>query len=763
MSDSNPPPAIEGTVVPARRSRGLAWTWLFPILALGVTAWLWLEREAEKGPTIDIAFAEAPGIEAGKTHLIFRGVQAGRVTNLRLEHELDRVIVSVQLQAFAADLAREGTEFWIEKPIVSLHGITGLESLIQGNSIHALATDPDGAAAYVFHALDAPPLSNENEPMVTFELKAASIPFISRGTPVFHRGTQVGWVSGKRLSEDGGDAIAEVTIPESKAEIVRENSRFWLISAASLSASPGQIQLNLPSIGAILDGGVAFDHFHTMGASATPGQSFELSANEAAARADGPRVKIELPAAIAMRAGETRVSYLGQTVGIVEKLDIDSEHGVIRAVVRLSNEIAPLVTSSSTFAFIRPAITWDGITGLTALIGGPYIAFRPGSGGEPATEFVALDVEQDQERVLAEQFFGRQVILTAPSVTQIGMGTPVFHNGMQVGAVIQKRANSEKSAELVVAVLPRFEHLIGANTRFWRIPATRVTLGPGNVQAQVESMLALIRGGIEFGDFPQAAGASDREADAEETVRVLFDNRELASAISPPVRMSFENGQGLFAGETQLRYRGLPVGVVQEVVVTANEVVATARFFEGYDFLRLRGSRYQIVRPTISLQEVSGLETLVSGVFIECEGGTGPGFITDYRETIQTEEIFIDRPGLEIVLNTKHTKITPGAPITYNDTQVGEISSKTLSPDGSEIRLHGLVFKDYEHLVRSNSLFWDASGVEAKIGFIQLKINAPTVLKPSGEVAFLTPEEGGASVSKNHAFPLEVRRPRRAR
>ena len=87
---------------------------------------------------------------------------------------------------------------------------------------------------------------------------------------------------------------------------------------------------------------------------------------------------------------------------------------------------------------------------------------------------------------------------------------------------------------------------------------------------------------------------------------------------SSPLHLSFENGQGLAAGRTQLRYRGLPVGIVEEVKIFPKNVEVTACLKPEYDFLREPGINYKIVHSKLSLDGATSLETLLSGVYIEC-------------------------------------------------------------------------------------------------------------------------------------------------
>src|SRR5471030_2800469 len=132
--------ADHGEIVLHPRAR-ISWAWVFPILAALAAGWLFWSQWRAEGPEISIMFDSAPGLQVGKTQLIYRGMDAGRVTGLSLNTGLHKVQVKVRLQAFAAELAKQGTVFWIEQPVVALGRTSGLEALIQGNSLQARLGD----------------------------------------------------------------------------------------------------------------------------------------------------------------------------------------------------------------------------------------------------------------------------------------------------------------------------------------------------------------------------------------------------------------------------------------------------------------------------------------------------------------------------------------------------------------------------------------------------------------------------------------------
>ncbi|MCX6877408.1 MAG: hypothetical protein NTW21_26900 [Verrucomicrobia bacterium] len=85
---------------------------------------------------------------------------------------------------------------------------------------------------------------------------------------------------------------------------------------------------------------------------------------------------------------------------------------------------------------------------------------------------------------------------------------------------------------------------------------------------------------------------------------------------------------------------------------------------------------------------------------------------------------------------------------------MGEVISKTLSRDGKRIFLTARIRDAHSNLVKSNSVFWEAATVEAKVGIFKVEIDTPSVTAPAGRVAFHTPDGGGGPVKAGTVFTL---------
>jgi paraquat-inducible protein B len=718
--------------VATTRQRGVAWVWIFPLLAALATAWLFYSQWASKGPLIEIIFDEAPGIEAGKTRLFYRGVNSGTVESVRVLEDLQSVSVSVRLEGFAEGLATQETSFWIDRPVVSLTELTGLESIVRGNSIQA--GTPGGKPRFEFHGHAKPPVIPADAASFTVWVDGTDIPFLNRGTPVYHRGVRTGVVYQKNLTPDGR-ATLQLSIEPAHRETLRQSTHFWAVPWTSVSLGQGGLTIAVPGVEALLQGGLAYNDFENPGEPASEQARFRFHATEAEARASGPPLEIAFRDSRGLRAGHTPVCYLGYPIGLVESVAPNPAAQTILATVRLEPRYQTLATGSALFTLVQPQLSLEGITHLDTLLTGAYIALDPGTGGEPATRFTGRSVGDLEWRDLQTARDGLKIRLTADSLPNIDKGAPVFHRGITVGSVLSKTLDEKNKPSLEVAIRPEFRSTLVANARFWRVPATSVKAGPGVLQVDIEGLESLLRGGIAFEIF----GSPGKPAKDGDSFR-LFSDEQTARASSAPVRIRFDNGRGLVAGRSEIRYLGVPVGMVETVEPRDGFIYVNARLDEGYDFLRREGSLFSVVRPNISLQGITGLETLVSGVYIEVVPGSSQKLVDSFTgiSTINSESLL--PTGLALRLTATVSPINVGAPVLYKGIPVGQVAEKNLSSDGREVVLRIVIDRKYDQLVRANSRFWDSSGLKASVGIFKFRIQTESNIAPVGQISFATPD-----------------------
>ncbi len=270
--------------VGARAGRGISVLWFVPVLAVAVVAVLFFQAYSQKGPWIEIEFANGDGLRSGDP-VSYRGVQVGKVREVGLVQDMTGVSVKVELNKDAAGLAVAGTRFWVVRPELSLTRVSGLETLLGPRYIEA---EPGPAAAggaapvRKFVGLRAPPRGiSPGAPGTTsgldLVLAATRLGSVAPGSPVVYREVRVGTVISATLSDDAKRVEVGIRIDPSNAHLVRDNSRFWNVSGIGLDLGISGLKLRAGSLESVLAGGIAFATPTKPGARVEPGARFDLA------------------------------------------------------------------------------------------------------------------------------------------------------------------------------------------------------------------------------------------------------------------------------------------------------------------------------------------------------------------------------------------------------------------------------------------------------------------------------------------------------
>jgi len=252
-----PPDMPQPRVVQARRWH-LSLVWLVPAVAIAVAGSMLIRTVFLTGPRIEVEFASAEGVEAGKTEVRYKEVVIGKVTAVSLRDDRKRVVVSVQLDRSAASFAVEDTTFWVVRPRIGSAGVSGLGTLFSGAYI---ATDSgiSNSSRSEFVGLEAPPLVLRGEPGSIFVLKADDLGSLDVGSPVYHRRTHVGRVVGYTLDSDRDELSVKIFIEAPFQKLVTRQSHFWNASGIDLTINASGLTLNTQTLASVLAGGLAFE------------------------------------------------------------------------------------------------------------------------------------------------------------------------------------------------------------------------------------------------------------------------------------------------------------------------------------------------------------------------------------------------------------------------------------------------------------------------------------------------------------------------
>ncbi|WDE95844.1 MlaD family protein [Lentisphaera profundi] len=235
-----------------------------------------------------------------------------------------------------------------------------------------------------------------------------------------------------------------------------------------------------------------------------------------------------------------------------------------------------------------------------------------------------------------------------------------------------------------------------------------------------------------------------------------FDNKGLDIVIT------FDSGDGLSVGKTPLLYNGIKIGQISDLQVNKNDVTkvdATLILEKKAAVIAKKGTLFWKVEPTVSLTRISGLSTILSGVYIDvmtpskdkAELVSLPDLRVFQAESAPPIDIY--EPGLRFVLTADESDLKIGAPVMFRDILIGEVENVVLSKGGVEYSIH--IQEKYQHLIKEESKFWKISGIDIRASLAGIRISMDSLASVIvGGISISSPEHSKVLKDKEGEFTL---------
>lgn len=211
----------------------------------------------------------------------------------------------------------------------------------------------------------------------------------------------------------------------------------------------------------------------------------------------GPLLTLTFDSAQGLQAGQTLLKYKAVTLGVVESIDLAPTNGHVIVKVRMNNVGRRLLTSHARFWVVRPRLAFSDLSAFETIVSGAYITMDPGKpGGYYETKFVGLEqppgVRSDEP--------GSTYTLTAYKLGSISTGSPIFYRDITVGEVLgYDIGDGLGPIKISIFIRAPFDNLVRPDSRFWNSSGVSLGIKGGVLQLQLQSMQALVAGGITFG------------------------------------------------------------------------------------------------------------------------------------------------------------------------------------------------------------------------------------------------------------------------
>ncbi|EGU39520.1 mce-related protein [Vibrio ichthyoenteri ATCC 700023] len=550
---------------------------------------------------------------------------------------------------------------------------------------------------------------------------------IAGRTTVRYQGLEVGMVRSINLSDDLQSIYVEADIYPEATKLLTDKTRFWMVKpTATLSGISG--------LDALVSGNyIAIQPSDEKGKFKTDfvaleGPPADLFASE------GLNIKLKSRDLGGISVG-SQILYRKIPIGEVYAYQLDQENKNVIIQASIKDEYRSIITDESRFwnvSGIGASIGFSGVDvrleSLAALIGGSIAVDSPDRG-----EAVKNNQEFRLYPDLKTAGRGIPINIVLPDDNKISpSGAPIMYRGLEVGQITDLQLDKDREQIVAAAAIqPAFIDMLTDGSRFILEEAEVSLTG-------VENLGNLVKG--NFLTIVPGEGLKAREFTA---IRKNEFNKQQAKSVA--IQLIAENSFGLDQGANVL-YRGIAVGEVTRVQLDQELVRFDVLVDKRYEKLIKTQNRFFVTGSASAELTESGLnitvppakQLLAGSISFVSEGqqkANGEYKLYQNRSLAELAKYNLSGSHKMVLVADELPAVSKGSPLLYRNLQVGSVSNFELNND--HVRVTVSIENQYKHLLTSQTVFWNRSGIEVDASLAGVSIKAdPIKTLIKGGIAF---------------------------
>lgn len=688
------------------------------------------ELAVNDGLTVTLKARDLGGISVG-SKIVYKKIPIGEVYSFKLDNDAETVIIKASIQDEFRHIITDKSRFWNVSGIGANVGFQGVDIRLESLSAilaGAIAVDsPDGGE----------PVKAGTDFRLYKDLKTAGrgIPIRialpdnsnlkANGSPIMYRGLEIGRINNLALSGERDSIIASASIEPAFSDMLNQGTLF-LLEEAKVSLSGVENLSNL----------ITGNFLTLVPGSGEQARDFVAVKQDELDRVQAKSIAIRLLSenSFGLEPGSS-VLYRGIPVGTLNSVElvddkvamdisIDIEY---KDLIRSQNRF--FVTGSATAELTKAGLSVTVPPAKQLLTGS--ISFVSEGAKTDRAEFALFQTKSLAELAKHDQTGSMRLTLFANELPPIQEGSPVLYRNMQVGSV-SNYSLTDGGVYIQTSIDNQYKHLVTPQTVFWNRSGVEVEASLSGINVKAAPLKTLIDGGIAFDSMPGIDNKTGKNWK-------LYQDFNSARKFGQSITLYTTTTDQQVSKGMPLKYQGVKVGEVMLTVpdFEKERVEVIARILPEYvNQLATSGTYYWMVKPQIGLNGVKNLSAIVSQ-YIAVEPGKGKASkVFDLNDFPKVEN------GVEYTLQSEtRGSIKPGTPILYRDIEVGRVTDVELGTFADRVISTIQIDPHYTYLVRSNSVFWNVSGLDVQIGLSGANIKAGTVDSLiRGGITFSTPE-----------------------
>ncbi|TMO81847.1 mammalian cell entry protein [Pseudoalteromonas sp. S3776] len=230
--------------------------------------------------------------------------------------------------------------------------------------------------------------------------------------------------------------------------------------------------------------------------------------------------------------------------------------------------------------------------------------------------------------------------------------------------------------------------------------------------------------------------------------------------VGPTIYIKMPHAEGIVAGKTEIKVRSVKIGQIDAIRLSDSQdsVIARAQIDRNYNELLTEDAKIWVVKPRIDETGISGMSTLLSGVYLEFSPGESKKL--KERFVLQDEPALIgkDVKGGRFQLlsyNAEVLEVSTG--IFFKNYKIGQIETATFDWKNQAMKYGIFINEPYQNLITLNSIFWVNAGIEIDLSADGINISTGSLSKllKGGISVGLPDQQAPGDIAQNgHNFSL---------
>lgn len=720
-------------------------------------------------PTVDIpkglkvfklVTTNASGVNPGSL-IYHRNIQVGSVHAVQLSDDNQSVEVTIAIEPKYSGLVKLNSRFWNTSGIKASFDLSGMKvesqgvaaMLIGGIAFSSPAKSVRAEQDTSFRLYSGADAARDS---LEIELTFAPNADISVGSPIMLDQQQIGAIDSLKWDDSFHHMTGTAKFSMDMESLMKSNTRFWLEKPA--------VSLNQVNVAQLIKGTMI---------RLSPGNG--KATTEFTVLSQPPYTKwakegLHLTATSIDSYGLDKGSsiyYKSQVIGEVQWVDFKTRSKQFAIDLLIYPQYRQMVDNRSVFYNLSGVHFDAGLAGVKfnmpsvkQLISGGIGVYLPDTGessGVPSVPFeqsaqpVEVALYKNLDAALAQ--LGTDAVtysLHSKDLLSPAINSPVYFKQFEIGRVSRVTLSDNADQTTIdINIDAQYTNLVRDNSVFWIKSAVDIKASLHGFQMSAAPLLSMLNGGIEISSMDKTAAKAKPQQ-----IFTLYPDKAAIDHVEPLIELMITQSTTLKAGAS-VKYREHTVGEVLSVELLADlsGVKAMVQIDDQYaGHFNRRDSLYWLVQSQTRLSSVKNIANSIFGDSLAVDRGTG----AHQLQFLVTKSNLSYRQGLAITLQASQLgSLNVGAPVLYRQLRIGEVSAVGLNQGGQGVDIDVDILPSYQHLITSNSKFWNVSGIKVNAGlFSGVEIQTQTMASIiDGGIALAT-DPGSEPVSGGHTFVL---------